>query len=363
MESVMVINLIKVRKNFAYIAVSLLLAFISMIAPLHVSAQTDGKASIKLTPNTAELTKNSTFSVTVSIDSGSQKVNVAQVDLAYDPAKLRFNEIDSSTSAYSAEVQESGGDGNINIARFVSPPGTAILGNRVFSKISFSVLSENTTADISILSSSAVAGAESGENIWDGNANPAKFQLIAALPGSTPVTDEPVESNIQFDNTDAFSRSSNATIENSSTLQNENPEVPISVNTSEITFDTYLVAIRVLDGDVPIPNAEVTISEQTALTDVSGTASFIGFADGAYIVDIQVPGREDLYSSTIFIPDTAELSEVQEFEFDISNGNSLVIIFFAITSILLFAALILLVLWIIKKKSKTLPSTQSEQNV
>jgi hypothetical protein len=355
------INVIKLYKKPTYLALTMMFAFISLIAPLQVSAQTDGKASIKLTPNTAELTKNSTFSITISIDSGNQEVNVAQVNLAYDQSKLRFNKVDSSTSAYSAEVQQVGGDGNVSIARFVSPPGTSILGNRVFSKVSFSVLSENTSTEVSVLSSSAVAGAENGENIWDKNANPAKFQLITALPGSTPISDEPADSSLEFDNSDAYSRTSNATIENSSTLQNENPETPISVNSQETTYETYLVAIKVLDGKTPVANAEITIDDQKAVSDVSGVASFIGLSDGAYIVDIQIPGREDLYTSTIFIAENADFSEVQEFEFDVSKGISLVTVFFGVLSILLLVTLVILVMWILKKRTNKQTSTQIEQ--
>jgi len=129
------------------------------------------------------------FSLPVDVNSNSN-INVVSVELAYDQSQLKFLNIDNSTSAFGGGLKATGGNGKIDVIRYVLPQAGPISGNNRVFVINFEALANTASANVSLTSNNMVLDSTSHSNIWDGNKDFAMFSFVS--PGPTPVPVDPI---------------------------------------------------------------------------------------------------------------------------------------------------------------------------
>lgn len=172
----------------------LILALFASILFSGTAAATDAAEASLSIVGTAQ-TSSENFTISIYENSSSSSVNVVSVDLNYDPAHLEFLSVDNSLSAFSGALKSKGGNGTINLIRYVSPPGSTLSGSALISTIVFKPLTGVTKGAITINSTSLVLS--SGKNIWDGKNNSLSYDFSPAQtppPAAEPVKPPPTAS-------------------------------------------------------------------------------------------------------------------------------------------------------------------------
>lgn len=161
-----------------------LLGLFLIPAPAAWAAQPS--ASLSLSSGSYDM--GASFSVNIYEDSGSQNVYVVKSALTYDPSLLQFVSITPPGSDWYS-VNDVGGNGTVDISRFVLPPGQAVNGRINFATVSFKALANTSKATVDISPSSEV---DSSHNIWDGVDNAGTYTFATPVPVATHTKPVPI---------------------------------------------------------------------------------------------------------------------------------------------------------------------------
>jgi hypothetical protein len=145
-------------------------------------------ASMSLSPSSSGVTNGSTFTVTITENSGAEPVNAAKAVLSYPANLLDFVSI-SSSSAFGIVAANSGGGGSVQIDRGALP---AVSGSRTVASVRFKAKASAGTATVSLVGGSSVVSANSNTNILSGLGS-ANYALKAptAAPPAAPAAPPP----------------------------------------------------------------------------------------------------------------------------------------------------------------------------
>jgi hypothetical protein len=162
--------------------------FATVLFSSTTAADTAG-ASLSIVSSPQSSSEN--FAINIYENSPTSSVNVVSVDLNYDSTQLEFLNVDNSSSSFGGALKSKGGNGTINLIRYVNPPGNTLTGNALISTVVFKTLPGATKGAIGINSSSLILS--SGKNIWDGNNNSLTYDFSPTQ--TPPPAAEPVESS------------------------------------------------------------------------------------------------------------------------------------------------------------------------
>ena len=146
-------KMLKPRKPISFLLVTILAAVPLLSARSALAAS----ASLYLSPASSSVTNGSIFTVNVKVNSGSEKVNAAEVDLSYPTDKLEFVRI-NDTSAWGFILASSGGSGSVRIERGANP---SVSGDSLIASVQFKAKSSSGSATVSIGSDSEVISVKS----------------------------------------------------------------------------------------------------------------------------------------------------------------------------------------------------------
>ena len=271
-----------------------------------------GTGTLTLSPSSGTYGEGKTFTVTVYENSGSSTVNAVQADLTYDQNKLQFVSLnaDPPTSAFAIKAAASGGSGAVT---FQMGNITALSGNQVVGTITFKVkpLTSSTTGAINFKSSSAMQTNDTPSvDVWDGNTSGGSYSLKADTTTTTTKTTKPASGG---SSTSSSSTGSKTTITPSADEQKAEPAKPVEVSKVSNTDGTYLVSIKVVDGNgKAISGASVTLGSNTVQSDSTGIASFSNVAPGNYSVSVK--SGKVLGKASISVDGSQPTTAVQQFE-------------------------------------------------
>jgi len=128
-------------------------------------------ANLYLSPANLSVNLNSEFTIAVRADVNGGQTNAVQANLSYPTALLQFVSIDTITSAFDIQAENTGGSGSVKIARGILTPKT---GDQLVANVTFKGISTGA-ANVSFAS---------GSNVVDGgSAIP-----LTTTPGTYTVT-------------------------------------------------------------------------------------------------------------------------------------------------------------------------------
>lgn len=153
----------------------------SAINPNFVSAS----ASLYLSPASTSVNNGANLSVSVRVNTNGDSVNGVQANLTYPTDKLQFLSIDTSSSAFGLQAENSGGSGVVRIGRALNGGQTPINGDYLVAVVSFKALADGSAAVV-FDSGSQVASA--GQNIL-GTSTGGTYSINT--PATPPPTSTP----------------------------------------------------------------------------------------------------------------------------------------------------------------------------
>jgi hypothetical protein len=137
-------------------------------------------STLSFSPQSAVVTKDAPFRVSVYVNTGGDKVNALQADVAYPADKLQFLSISTSGTALTIFAEKSGGGGIVHLSGGTPSPGFS--GNKLVATITFKALSDSGAASLAFTSDSAVLRDSDNTNILTAKGT-ASYTLAAS---STP---------------------------------------------------------------------------------------------------------------------------------------------------------------------------------
>lgn len=280
-------------------------------------AHAAGTGSLYIDPTSGSHDINTTFSVDVFENSGSDQVNVVQADLVYDASKLQFVSFDASGSGFNYDPGVSiGGNGSISIVRGVSSGGT-VSGQQKIASINFKALTGSGSTSVSFAASSYIIRPSDGQDVWNGVTTGGAYTLTTPAvvtpptPTPTPAPSAPSGASSPKSST-ATKTSPVATRSPSATTQAASPSTPIAVINTAEAEQGYMVAVKVQDNKgTSIKGATVTLVDMIATSDNTGIASFTGIKAGEYTVSVKSKSGDA--KTTITVASNKLPTEVQEF--------------------------------------------------
>ena len=140
-----------------------------------------------ITPASATVQKDSSFSVQVRLDTAGQQVDGVEAFLTYPADKLQYVAMSDSGSAFGLGFPSSGGGGNIAIRRTVNPDVSSTVSgdNLLVMTVSFKALAGTGTAAVNYTSQSRVTAPSAGTGSVLSNTLGGSYTL------STPTAAQP----------------------------------------------------------------------------------------------------------------------------------------------------------------------------
>jgi chitodextrinase len=163
------------REPFQFYQMAALLLLVVAIGAYVVSRIFAASGVLYLAPASSTTALGSTFTVTVHENSGSDAVNAVEADLTYPTNLLQFVSSDGSTSPFTVQAANTGGNGTVTLSRGNQ---TALTGDQVVAVLTFKTLAVGQ-ASIAFASSSALVRASDQTNV-----------LVTTTPGIYTVADE-----------------------------------------------------------------------------------------------------------------------------------------------------------------------------
>lgn len=169
-----------------------------IVGTVAVVASFASNEQLYLSPATASVLSGNTIAVQIRVNSGTDTVNAVQANLSYDPAKLQFQSVDPSGSAFSLSASAVTTSGVVQLARATGGGEPAVSGDKLFATVTFKALVGSGTTDIKIDSGSHVVRSTDATDILTSSAG-ATFTLTSpstetptptptATPTATPTT-------------------------------------------------------------------------------------------------------------------------------------------------------------------------------
>ena len=141
-----------------------------------------------LSPATGSVMVGNTIAVQIRVNSGADSVNAVQANLSYDPAKLQYQSVDPSGSAFSLAASAVTTSGVVKLARGTGGGEAPATGDKLFATVTFKALVGTGTAEIKIDSDSHVVRSTDATDILTASAG-ATYTLTTpstATPTPTP---------------------------------------------------------------------------------------------------------------------------------------------------------------------------------
>lgn len=214
------------RKRIIVAAGLILVGVIGIVALLQIFAAT---SQLVLVSDKTSVKKDETFTVTVGINSGGERVTTAEAYITFDPALVSYVSSDYSTATLTAETPNANvGTNYVMMSRYTSSPVTS---NIVVGKVTFKAIADSGTIPITVdMAKSSVYSVENlGENVLTGATN-ASIAIQQADPDPVP------SESAQF----TLSSSSGSVLKDAAfevTVGINNHSTPISIGSAYITYD------------------------------------------------------------------------------------------------------------------------------
>ena len=359
-------------------------------------------ATLYLSPSSSSVTNGSIFTVNVRVNSGSEKVNAAEVHLSYPIDKLEFVRI-NDTSTWGFIFASSGGSGSVRIERGANP---SVSGDSLIAGVQFKAKSSSGSATVSISSDSEVISVNSGDDILSSRKG-GTYSLQATPPVTVkPVdkvapkiskpptaseisrnsaviswsTSEPSTSEVAYGLNNGYGLAasnsklvtehkvvlSSAILEPGTTYHYMVKSVDPAgnaVSSDDATFSTkgYGLDVTVLNQDKEaVKGAKVTIAGKSGTTDGQGKVTLQDLPLGTLAGTVEYQGKKTTVSVTMTEPETKEQNQAVAFKIQTPTNKLLV----ALILIVGVTALVFLIRYVLKQRktkggSGTSPSRDS----
>lgn len=206
--------------------INLLIGVALIIVPLlNVQSVRAASATLYLSPASSSVTNGSTFTVNVRVNSGTEKVNAAEIHLSYPTSKLDFVRI-NDTSTWGFVFASSGGSGAVRIDRGANP---SVSGDSLIASVQFKAKSSSGTATVSIGSNSEVISASSGDPVTLSRKS-ATYSFKAPAPAAQVTVDKKAPKISKAPSVSKITR--NSAVVSWSTSEPSTSEVVYGLNTS-----------------------------------------------------------------------------------------------------------------------------------
>ncbi|HVU59605.1 MAG TPA: carboxypeptidase regulatory-like domain-containing protein [Candidatus Saccharimonadales bacterium] len=347
-----------------------------MAVPLFAGMAAAVSATLSMSPSPATVVKGGNVTVAIYENSGSEPVNAVQANITYPTSSLQFVSITSS-AAFGVTAQNSGGGGNVQIARGTI---TAVTGSQLVASVTFKALVSSGSATLSFVGGSAVVSATSNTNIM--TSDPGTSVSFKAAPSTTPpsssssgsssntaqpaapkdttpptisavtvtdrtatsatiewTTSEAATSTVLYGLTTGYgltASNSSLTTHHTTVLQsalivpgttyhfmvNSADAAGNLVKSGDSSFTTegasLFITVRDTQSGKPIAGAQVQSTTQTVLTDRNGAATLSGLPIGKSTIVISMNGRQ--FTQTVAIGSDA-LTTAQPVTFKIASAT------------------------------------------
>ena len=290
-----------------------------------------GAASLTLSPASGSYNVNSTFTVTVYENSGTEAVDSASADVRYDASKLQYVSHSFAGGAFDLCVA-SVPSGTVNLGCTRSS-GT-VTGNKIVGKVTFKARVGSGSTPVTFDPSSAIIRSD-GTNIWNGNTSGGTYSLKTPPPPPAPPAPSPSPSPTPAAPSPASPSPtpgtpppapgqpspSPANPPTDIAAQEADPGNPVLVNKPVASGSGNLVAIKVTDRKGKLlANATVTLDGQTVTSDDTGIASFINVVAGEH--EVKVESASGSIQSKVTVVGGNTSGEIQEFEIALVASNT-----------------------------------------
>lgn len=145
-----------------FILILIPLTALAVITNRGTTSKAVGTASISLSPATLSVNHNTSFTVEIRENSGTEIINGVQANLTYDDNALDFVSIDTTTSAFGLSFEETGGNGSVRIARTSINPLT---GNQLVAKVTFTAKSISGNTAINFAPGTTIVRESDNEDV------------------------------------------------------------------------------------------------------------------------------------------------------------------------------------------------------
>jgi hypothetical protein len=174
------------RRSYVYGSVAFAAVFV-VIGLAFLFKSFAAGPQLYLSPATGTVQPGSDYTVTMRIDPAGGNVDSLDATVAYDQTKLQFKSIDTSTSAFTLEIVNTGGAGTVHIAR--AKIGTPVTADSEVVKITFTALTGTSGSSALTLTGNA---ASAGVYV-----NPALVGATVTIQGTTvtPTASYTIESS------------------------------------------------------------------------------------------------------------------------------------------------------------------------
>ncbi len=312
-----------------------------------------GSASFSLSPASGSHDINTTFSVSIYENSGSETVNTVDAHLSYDQAKLEYISLSTGGSPFGTCTETSGGGGSVRIT--CAKLGGTVTGNQFVGSVSFKALVGLGSTSVNFASDSHIVRSPDSVDIWNGNTTGGTYSFTT--PAAPPSGGSGSTAGSGGGSAASKPKNTTTTAPASTTTQQANPAAPVPTSTNTASKPTYFVAIRVVNQkDQTVTGASVKLGDQTVKSDSSGIANFPNVQSGTY--DIQATSNQGSTKLKITVDPKTGPNTVLQFEARLKPKTNLL-------PYILLPALALLVavgLWLVRKRTGRFPWASANAN-
>lgn len=174
----------------------LVFAFVGGIVIYFTFAASLPPPSVYLSPSSGNVNNGDTLTVDVYEDSGTDPVNVAQVNLAYSTSQLSYVSFTNSAAWPNAAQSPSGDTGSLKFARFQTPCGPScgsVTGANLVVTVTFKVVGTSGTADINFDTGTTLVRSDNNQNESPLAMGNASFTIASAPSGDTTPPSAPAD--------------------------------------------------------------------------------------------------------------------------------------------------------------------------
>mgnify|MGYP000052315398 CR=1 FL=1 len=298
-----------------FVLISIPLTSIAVLQVREPVGQAAGTASISLSPASLSVNHGSSFTVEIRENSNTDTVNAVQANLSYDAAKLDFVSIDTTTSAFNLEFENTGGSGSVRIGRASTTNRT---GNQLIAKVTFSAKSVVGATTISFAAGTAIVRSTDNTDIL-GSSTGGTYTVVDPPPTvniTSPANNQVVSGTITVTATasdDLAVTKVEFRVDNVLKSTDTSSPYTYGLDTTTLTNTTHTVQVRAYDANSSV-NHSITISVDnqipslpTGLSATTISRTQINLAWSASTDNIGVTGY-DVYRNNVKIATVTGIS-------------------------------------------------------
>ncbi len=178
-------------KKLTGVIIATAAALLFLVSFYQVRGNAAGSSTISLSPSSTTVQTGGTFEVSVFVNSGSEAVNAAQVNLSYDASKLQLSNLNTTSDSFNIDTTPDLSNGSIKMGSGVISP---VSGNQLFMKATFKALASGS-ATVQVANGSVITRASDSSDVWNGNKQSASFSITDPAPDPDPGDDTPPVDN------------------------------------------------------------------------------------------------------------------------------------------------------------------------